>query len=135
MKIGSLDDVAGAASAGQPSVAADAMQVELFLAALNASSPSREDDAESSDDAAAGLGSPLQHIAQGVRGGLAGISTDWQQAQAIASDLDQRPVLDGSAIRQALNLARTASRISVGIDVVSKVAGKVSHTADVMSRG
>lgn len=135
MKIGSLDYVAGAASTGQPSVAADPMQVELFRAALDASLPSRDDDAEASDDSMAGLGSPLQNIAQGVRGGLAGISTGWQQAQAIASDLDQRPVLDGSAIRQALNLARTASQVSVGIDVVSKVAGKVSHTADVMSRG
>jgi len=110
------------------------MQVELFLAALNA--PSSEDGDMASDDTSeAGGDSPLKHIVQGMRGGLAGISNDWEQARSMASDLEQRPVLDGSVIRDALKLVRTTSRVSVAIDVVSKALGKVSHTADVMSRG
>lgn len=135
MRIESLDYVAAAAADGQPSVAADPLQVELFRAALNAPSSGGDDDADAAQDSFGGSVSPLAHIARGVQGGLAGISQGWQQAHAMAADLEQRPVLDGRAIRDVLNLARTTSRVSVGIDVISKVGGKISHTADVMSRG
>ncbi|AOB32414.1 hypothetical protein AKI39_19345 [Bordetella sp. H567] len=135
MKIEWLDYAATAAGDGQPSIAADPLQAELFRAALNAPPSGGDGDTDAADESAGGLGSPLAHIAHGVRGGLAGISNDWQQAHAMAADLAQRPVLDGSTIRDVLRLAGTTSRVSVGIDVVSKVAGKVSHTADVMSRG
>ena len=134
MRVAPWDHVTDPLASGQPSVPANPMQVELFLAALNA--PSSEDGDMASDDTSeAGGDSPLKHIVQGMRGGLAGISNDWEQARSMASDLEQRPVLDGSVIRDALKLVRTTSRVSVAIDVVSKALGKVSHTADVMSRG
>lgn len=132
MKIALSGSVATPASDEFPAGAADPLQVELFRAALNAPDPAGEDAAGMGSGAAT---SPLAPIGQGVRRGLAGISQDWQQAQALASDLEQRPVLDANTLRDAVTLARTSSRVSIGIDVVSKVAGKVSHTADVMSRG
>ncbi|CAM3768261.1 HPt domain-containing protein [Bordetella sputigena] len=139
MKVGMLNSLAEAGSDGLPSVAADALQVEMFRAAMSTpASPLGDagmgDDASGEGDAM-GMGALLQHIAGGVRNHLAGISGNWGQAQALASDLEQRPVLDGQAVRDALKLARTASRLSVDIDVASKVGGKFSHTADVMSRG
>jgi hypothetical protein len=130
MKIALSGSVGTPALDAFPTGAADPLQVDLFRAALNAP--------DAAGDDAEGMGnvtSPLAPIGRGVRRGLAGISHDWQQAQAIASDLEQRPVVDANTLRDAVTLARTSSRVSIGIDVVSKVAGKVSHTADVMSRG
>ncbi|OZI20024.1 hypothetical protein CAL26_20950 [Bordetella genomosp. 9] len=139
MKVGLLDSISEVNADALPPVGADAMQVALFRAAMNGPVSPLGDagagDDTSSDGDAMGMGLLLRNIAGGVRNHLAGISGNWGQAQALAADLEQRPVLDGQAIRDALKLARTASRLSVDIDVAAKVGGKFSHTADVMSRG
>jgi hypothetical protein len=139
LKVGLPDYVPDAGNDELPLVAVDPSQAELFRAALNASPSAWGDDGAGDDsstgDGSLGMGSLLQHIGAGVRGHLAGISSKWEQAHALASDLEQRPILDGQVVRDALKLANTTSRLSVSIDVASKVGGKVSHTADVLSRG
>ncbi|ANN68297.1 hypothetical protein [Bordetella bronchialis] len=137
MKIGVSDHAPLGAYGEQPPGIADALQVELFQAALNAPAPGAggaDNDASREDDAD-GTVSPLAYLAKGIGRNLAGISNDWQQAQAMAADIGQRDTFDGGTIRDIMKMSRTAAGAALRIELVSKVGGKVSHTADVMSRG
>jgi hypothetical protein len=75
-----------------------------------------------------------QRILTSMRGSAAGISNEWQQADALGADIQRRSTFDSGYIQDLIELQKKNASSYVKLDILSKTVGKAVYTVDSLSR-